>query len=90
MDFIRKKGAYKCFRIDCSKVCNINFHSIESFSKISPCLNGQHSCPVISHQNGGNTKHNFVSVEQRHLKIFTEKSNQNYCRERRFLPGGKS
>ena len=28
-----KEGAYKCFSNDCSKVCNINFYPVESFSK---------------------------------------------------------
>ena len=81
MDFIKKEGAYECFRNDCSKVCNINFHLEEFVSKINPRINGEHSCPVISYQNTEKIKQNFVSVKQRDLGIFTSKSNQDYLRE---------
>ena len=53
VNFIRTERTYKRFISDCSKINNSNIHSVESFSKISPCANGQCSCTVVPHKNGG-------------------------------------
>ena len=35
------------------QICNFNINSVKSFSKINPCANGQISCTVVTHKNGG-------------------------------------
>ena len=53
MDLIRGEREQKCFRPDCSKVCNINFDSAGSLNKISPCTNdGKNNCLEISKRKG--------------------------------------
>lgn len=47
VDLIRTEKTYKYFTVDCSKICNSSIHSIESFSKINQCANGQRSCTVV-------------------------------------------
>ena len=60
---------YICFRADSYKICNSNIHLVEYFSKINPCSNGQRSCTVIPHENGGReTEQSFVSTEQRDVE----------------------
>lgn len=52
----------------------VNFHSVESFRKINLCANVQHSCRMsYLIKMEGYTKQNFVSVEQRHLRILSKK-----------------
>ena len=53
VDFNRTEKTHKCFRADCSKICNSNIHSVESISKIHPYANGQRSCTVALHENRG-------------------------------------
>lgn len=49
--FLNRKNI--CFRADGYKIYNSKTDLIKSYSKINPCANGQRSCTVVSHKNGG-------------------------------------
>ena len=59
------------------QICNFNIHSVESFSKINPCANGQSSCTVVTHKNGGTGEGG--GTEERDLGLCNKKWDYNYC-----------
>ena len=72
--------AQKCFRDDCSKICNSTIHSVKPFGKINPGANGQRSCIVVSHKSGGDSEQSFLLTGKRDLGLFNKKWDHYYSR----------
>ena len=75
---LEKNEHINVLELTAAKYATLTFTQLNPFNKINPCENGQHSFPVISDQNEGNTKQNFVSVEQKHSGIFNGQGNHDY------------